>query len=55
MRYISPIAKMAMMPAFRLGPICRCHVAQMGSKRFSRSENTLTAPDAINEAFLLMQ
>ena len=51
----SPVAKIATIPAFRFGAICKCHVAHIGSRRFRRSENTLTAPEATRTVFLLMQ
>ena len=53
--HISPVAKTATTPAFRFGAICKCHVAHMGSRRFRRSENTLTAPETTTAVFLLMQ
>ena len=49
------VAKIAMMPAFLFGAICRCHVAHIGSSRFRRSEKMLTALEVTNTMFLLMQ
>lgn len=53
--YSNPVANIAESPSFRFGAICKCHIAQTGSIRFNKSENTLTVLDTTRTKLRLTQ